>query len=116
MYRLLNVRRRSAFVWIELINYHKDLNFEQYDNDKYLEILFPLKADTVVKFNYRVTTEKLISRAEILESLDEDKTNDILVLASIFTAFLDFVSVKVSVKYNYVEFVYVGVMGKFKKQ
>jgi hypothetical protein len=43
-----------------------------------------------------------------LRSFDEEKTNDILVLASHFNSLLNFGVVKVSVKYNIVEYRYSG--------
>ncbi|MFV5691710.1 hypothetical protein ACM55K_06785 [Flavobacterium sp. LT1R49] len=59
-----------------------------------------------VNFTYTVTDEKLIFRAIILSNFDDERTNDILVLASHFNGLLSFGVVKVSVKYNYVEFEY----------
>jgi len=55
-----------------------------------------------------VSSGNLTFRATILQSFDEEITNDILVLASHFNGLLNFGVVKVSVKYNYVEFVYSG--------
>lgn len=48
----------------------------------------------------------LTFRSTILQSFDEEITNDILVLASHFNGLLSFGVVKVCIKYNYVEFVY----------
>jgi hypothetical protein len=59
-----------------------------------------------VSFTYTVKPDNLLFRATILENFDEELTNDILVLASHFNGLLNFGVVKVSVKYNFVEFVY----------
>jgi len=59
-----------------------------------------------VDFNYAVSSERLLFRSTILQQFDEELTNDILVLASHFNGLLNFGTVKVSVKYNYVEFFY----------
>jgi hypothetical protein len=108
MYRLLNVKNASHFVWIDLIKYHKSSgwNFGQFYNEKYIECGFKVDDINFVEFNYSVTPEKLTFRATILQGFDEEITNDILVLASHFNGLLPFGVVKVSIKYNYVEFVY----------
>lgn len=108
IYRLLNVNRRSEFVWKDLLKNHKNLNFGQFDSDQHIEISYPIEENTVVNFNYSVTNDKLICSAIILYSFDEEKTNDVLVLASHFNGLLSFGMVKVSIKYNYVEFIHAG--------
>lgn len=108
IYRLLNVRRRSEFVWKDLLKYHKDSDFGQFDSDQHIEISYPVEENIVVNFNYSVTGDKLICSALILPSFDEERTNDILVLASHFNGLLNFGMVKVSIKYNYVEFIHAG--------
>jgi hypothetical protein len=84
------------------------LNFGQFDSDQHIEISYPIEDNTVVDFNYRVTNDKLICSAIILHSFDEEKTNEVLVLASHFNGLLNFGMVKVSLKYNYVEFIHAG--------
>lgn len=108
VYRLLNVRRRYEFVWKDLLKYHTDSDFGQFDSDQHIEISYSVEEDTVVNFNYSVTGDKLICSAIILPSFDEEKTNDVLVLASHFNGLLNFGMVKVSIKYNYVEFIHAG--------
>lgn len=110
IYRLLKVKNRSEFVWNDLLKHHKEaeLNFGQFDNDRHTEISFPIENGIVVKFNYSVTNDELQFSSIVLPSFDEEKTNDILVLASHFNGLLNFGVVKVSLKYNYVEFTYSG--------
>lgn len=110
IYRVLNVNKRSEIVWKELIKLQKEEGwiFGQYDNQKYIVTTFNLEDNQGQKFRYDVTENNLEFHTSILEGFDEDKTTDILVLASHFNGLLSFGSVKVSVKYNYVEFVYSG--------
>lgn len=109
IYRIVNVKKCSEFVWKDLIKYYKEsgLNFGQFDIDKRIEIGFEVY-DSFVKLNYTITNDKLIFSAIILNDFDEDKTNDIMVLASHFNGLLNFGVVKVSLKYNYVEFIHSG--------
>jgi hypothetical protein len=95
-------------VWKELIKFHKSSgwNFGQFDNDKHIECGFKVDDTNYVGFNYVVSSGNLTFRATVLQSFNEEITNDILVLASHFNALLNFGVVKVSVKYNYVEFFY----------
>lgn len=108
IYRLLNVKKSSHYVWAELIKFHKSSgwNFGQFDNDRHIECGFKVDDTNYVTFNYIVSSDNLTFRATILQRFDEEITNDILVLASHFNGLLNFGVVKVSVKYNYVEFVY----------
>ena len=108
IYRLLNVKNASQYVWMELIKFHKNAGwkFGQFEKDKLIRVSFEVYEANSVDFNYSVNSGNLIYRAIILESFDEEITNDVLVLASHFNGLLNFGLVKVSVKYNYVEFVY----------
>lgn len=108
IYRLLNVKNASHYVWIELIKFHKNSGwkFGQYDTDKYIECGFKVDDTNYVDFNYAVNSGRLLFRSTILHRFDEEITNDILVLASHFNGLLNFGVVKVSVKYNYVEFIF----------
>ncbi len=108
IYRLLTISKSSQYVWKDLINYHKNSGWRygQFENEKYIECSFKVDETNCVDFNYAVNSGKLVFRSTILPSFDEEATNDILVLASHFNGLLNFGSVKVSVKYNYVEFVY----------
>lgn len=108
IYRVLNVNKSADIVWKELIKFHKSAkwNFGQFDNDKHIECTFAVDDANSVGFNYSVSSDKLTFRATILPRFDEEITNDILVLASHFNGLLSFGVVKVSVKYNYVEFIY----------
>ncbi len=108
IYRIVNVKRSSHFVWIELLKYHRTSGWRygQFENEKYIECSFKVDDTNFVDFNYAVSSGKLVFRSTILPRFDEEATNDILVLASHFNGLLNFGSVKVSVKYNYVEFVY----------
>lgn len=108
IFRTLTVLKSSQYVWKELIKYHKTSGwrFGQFDNDRHIECSFNVDDNNSVDFNYCVNSDNLQFRANILESFDEELTNDILVLASHFNGLLNFGMVKVSVKYNFVEFVY----------
>jgi hypothetical protein len=109
-YRIQNVKRRSEFVWNDLIKYNleKGWRFGQYETEKRIENTFSLDEANSIVFDYTVTENNLKFNALILRSFDEEKTNDILVLASHFNSLLNFGVVKVSVKYNIVEYRYSG--------
>lgn len=108
IYRLLTISKSSQHVWKDLIKYHKRSGWRYglFDNDKHIECGFKVDDTNCVDFNYAVCSGSLLFRATILQNFDEELTNDVLVLASHFNGLLNFGTVKVSVKYNYVEFVY----------
>lgn len=110
IYRLLNVKKRSTIVWQELIKMHKNekWHFGQFDNEKYIVTTFNLKDVKEQKFRYEVTQNSLKFHTFILDSFDEQKTTDIMVLASHLNSLLNFGKVSVNTKYNCVEFVYYG--------
>lgn len=110
IYRLLNVKKRSKIVWEELIKMHKNENwhFGQFDNEKYIVTTFNLKDEKEQKFRYEVTQNSLKYHTFILDSFDEHKTTDIMVLASHLNSLLNFGKVSVNTKYNCVEFVHSG--------
>lgn len=110
IYRLLNVKKRSKIVWEELIKMHKNENwhFGQFDNEKYIITTFNLKDEKEQKFRYEVTQNSLKYHTFILDSFDEHKTTDIMVLASHLNSLLNFGKVSVNTKYNCVEFVHSG--------
>ena len=108
IYRSITISKSSQYVWRDLIKYHKKSGwrFGQFDNDKYIECSFKVDENNYTNFNYIVNSGRLTFRSSILETFDEEHTNDILVLASHFNGLLNFGMVKVSIKYNCVEFVY----------
>jgi hypothetical protein len=108
IYRIVTISKSSKHVWKELIKYHKTSGwrFGQYDNDSHVECSFRVDETNSVDFTYSVHSDNLQFRSIILQRFDEELTNDILVLASHFNGLLHFGVVKVSVKYNFVEFVY----------
>jgi hypothetical protein len=110
IYRLLNVKKRSKIVWEELIKMHKNENwhFGQFDNDKYIVTTFNLKDEKEQKFRYEITQNSLKFHTFILNSFDEHKTTDIMILASHLNSLLNFGKVSVNTKYNCVEFVHYG--------
>ena len=110
IYRLLNVNKSEHYAWIELLKYHKNSGWRygQFDNDKHIECGFKMDDTNFLDFNYAVNSGRLTFRSTILHRFNEEITNDILVLASHFNGLLNFGTVKVSVKYNYVEFIYSG--------
>ncbi|MGL2988260.1 hypothetical protein ACSVH5_11755 [Flavobacterium sp. RSSA_27] len=108
IYRLFNVKKDSHYVWMELIKYHKNSGhtFGQFDKEKYIEGGYKVDDTNGINFTHSICSSELIFSATILQSFDEEFTNDILVLASHFNGILRFGVVKVNVKYNYVEFYY----------
>jgi hypothetical protein len=110
IYRILNVKKRSEFVWKDLIKYNLEQGwrFGQFETEKRIENRFNLDENNLITFNYTVTDHRLEFNAIILKSFDEERTNDILILASHFNGLLNFGLVKVNIKYNYVSFVYSG--------
>jgi hypothetical protein len=110
IYRVLNVKKRSKVVWEELIKMHKNENwhFGQFDNEKYIVTTFNLKDEKEQKFRYEVTQNSLKYHTFILDSFDEHKTIDIMVLASHLNSSLNFGKVSVNTKFNCVEFVHFG--------
>lgn len=110
VYRVLNVKKSSDFVWKELIYHHKKSNwkFGQFDKDKRIECCFTDDDNNAIDFYYNVTSNRLYFTGVILSSFDEERTNDILVLASHFNGLLSFGVVKVNLKNNYVEMEYYG--------
>jgi hypothetical protein len=109
-YRIQHVKRRSEFVWNDLIKYNleKGWRFGQYETEKRIENTFSVDEANSIVFDYTVTYNHLKFSALILRSFDEEKTNDMLVLASHFNSLLNFGLVQVNIKYNYVAFVYAG--------
>ena len=109
-YRILNVKKRSEFVWKDLIKYNqkKGWTFGQYETEKRIETSFSVDENNVLNFNYTVKEEKLAFTSIILSEFDEDKSNDLLLLAAHFNSLLSFGVVIVSTKYNYVGFTHSG--------
>jgi len=110
MYRVLNARKTSDFVWKELISYHKKAGWKygQFEKERQIECRFSVDDSNVLDFYYTITNSKLTFNSIILSKFDEERTNDILVLASHFNGLLNFGVVKVNLKYNFVEFAYSG--------
>lgn len=110
IYRILKVTKRSDFVWKDLIKYNQRNNwkFGQFETEKRIENSFKIDEDNLLDFYQTVTDEKLEFSVFILKSFDEEKTNDLLVLASHFNSLLHFGVVKVSVKHNYVVYIHSG--------
>lgn len=110
IHRLLNVKKRSEIVWKELITLQIEENwyFGQFENEKYILTTFTDKENREQKFRYEITKNNLKFHSFILNSFDEDKTNDILVLASHLNELISFGKVSVSTKYNCVQFIYDG--------
>ncbi len=109
-YRILNVKKRSEFVWKDLIKYNqeKGWTFGQYETEKRIENSFSVDENNVLNFNYTVNENKLAFTSIILDTFDEDKTNELLILAAHFNSLLSFGVVVVSTKYNYVSYTHSG--------
>jgi hypothetical protein len=108
VYRVFTFSKTNNYVWKDLIKYHKrsGWRFGQFDNEKSIECSFKMDDNNYVTFKYTVNSGKLFFSSTILQSFDEEHTNDILVLASHFNNLLNFGVVKVSINYNCVDFVY----------
>jgi hypothetical protein len=109
-YRILNVKKRSEFVWKDLIKYNqeKGWRFGQYEKEKRIENSFSVDENNILDFNYTVNENKLAFTSIILKEFDEDKSNDLLLLAAHFNSLLNLGVVIVSTKYNYVGFTHSG--------
>jgi hypothetical protein len=109
-YRILNVKKRSEFVWKDLIkcNQEKGWRFGQYEKEKRIENSFSVDENNILDFNYTVNENKLAFTSIILKEFDEDKSNDLLLLAAHFNSLLNLGVVIVSTKYNYVGFTHSG--------
>lgn len=109
-YRILNVKDRSEFVWKDLIKYNleKGWRFGQYETEKRIQSTFSVGENNSILFDYTVTDNKLEFSALILKSFEEDKTGDVLVLASHFNNLSNFGVVKVNIRYNFVRYTYSG--------
>jgi hypothetical protein len=68
VYRLLNVRQRSEFVWKDLIEYNleKGWRFGQFETEKRIEIIFNVEENNLITFNYTISYNKLEFSAIIL--------------------------------------------------
>jgi hypothetical protein len=110
IYRLIKVRKRAEFVWHDLIDFSRNngWHFGQFEKDKRIETSFQDEDGQVLKFNYRVTQNNIIFESIILPSFNEDLTTDVMILASHLNTLISFGKVRVNVKYNYVEFVFIG--------
>lgn len=110
MYRVLNPQKAIDYAWLELIKFHNDSQwkFGQFEKEKRISTNFLINEMDSINFNYTVEKYKLLFSSTILKSFDEERTNDVLVLASHFNGLLSFGSVKVNLKYNYVEFLHFG--------
>jgi hypothetical protein len=108
VYRVFTFSKTNNYVWKDLIKYHKrsGWRFGQFDNEESIECSFKIDDTNYVTFKYTVDSDKLFFSSTILQSFDEEHTNDILVLASHFNNLLNFGVVKVSINYNCVDFVY----------
>lgn len=101
-YRILNVKKSSKFVWKDLIKYNqeKGWRFGQYEKEKRIENSFSVDENNVLDFNYTVNENKLAFTSIILKEFDEDKSNNLLLLAAHFNSLLHFGVVIVSTRYN----------------
>lgn len=109
-YRIINVKKRAEFVWKDLIKYNqeKGWSFGHYETEKRIETRFLVDESNILNFYYTVDDGKLAFTSIILSEFDEEKSNELLLLASHFNSLLNFGIVKVSTKYNTVRFTYSG--------
>ena len=108
--RLLQVNRISEIVWNELVKFVKKtgLPYEQYDNEKYIETTFSGEEESSIKFQYKITRQKLVFNAVILSDYDVDNTHDIMILSSHFNSLLNFGVVWVDTNSRLVRYEYSG--------
>lgn len=106
IYRLINLRKSSYYVWKDLVKYHKESgwNFGQYDHEMNIRCLFAINDNRSLNFSYTVEKKSLIFSAIILHSFDEERTNDVMVLASHFNSLLNYGVVRVNLYNNYIEY------------
>lgn len=109
-YRILNIKKRSEFVWNDLLKFNQNTgwSFGQFESEKRIENTFAVDDDNSLDFHYIVTEDELEFKAIILKSFDVERTNDILVLAAHFNSLLTLGIVRVNTKYNFIEYTYYG--------
>jgi len=105
IYGLLNASKSDSIVWKKLVQMHKKSGwkFKRYEEEKTICRYFDIDGSDRLDFAYTIKEEKLLFRAMVLPSFDEEITNAILVLAAHFNGLLNFGIVKVNVKDNCVE-------------
>jgi hypothetical protein len=108
IYVILNASKSDTIVWKKLEQMHKKSGwkFKRYEDEKTICRYFYIDDSDRLDFAYTIKEEKLLFRAMVLPSFDEEITNAILVLASHFNGLLSFGIVKVNVKDNCVEMRY----------
>ncbi|MBP6756829.1 MAG: hypothetical protein KA210_11835 [Bacteroidia bacterium] len=106
VYRSITIKKSAIYVWNELLKYHKngDWRYGQYEN--YVDCNFNVDDTNTLRFIYEVENTGLTFRSFILVDFDEEISTQLLILASHFNNLLTFGSVKVNLKYHYVEFSY----------
>ena len=102
IYRLINKKNTSHFVWKELINYHatKGLKFGQYEKEKQIVCSYKMNDNHSANFDYYLYDGELYFRSIILSSFDDERTHDVLLLASHFNNLINFGIVKVNMRDN----------------
>ena len=106
IYRLLTVSKSSQYVWKELIKYHKESgwNYGQFEQEKNIRCLFAINEQRSLNFSYTVEQNSLHFNSIILHSFDEERTNDVMILASHFNNLLNYGVVRVNLNNNYIEY------------
>ena len=106
IYRLLNSKKTSHYVWKELIKYHKESgwNYGLFEQEKNIRCLFAINEHQSLNFSYTVKESSLNFNAIILHSFDEERTNDVMILASHFNNLLNYGVVRVNLSNNYIEY------------
>jgi len=106
IYRLLNYKRTSHYVWKELIQYHKESgwNYGLFEQEKNIRCLFAINEQQSLNFSYTIKESSLNFNAIILHSFDEERTNDVMILASHFNNLLNYGVVRVNLSNNYIAY------------
>lgn len=106
IYRLLTISKSSQYVWKELIKYHKESgwNYGQFEQEKNIRCLFAINEQRSLNFSYTVEQNSLHFNSIILHSFDEERTNDVMILASHFNNLLNYGVVRVNLSNNYIEY------------
>ena len=105
--RVSTLSKKEKYVWNDLIQLLDELqlNYSRNDAEKtiYLSMSFN-EESTVVSFRFTLYGRSLTASALIIDSIDVEKTNDMLVLASHMNAMLPVGNVLVNASKGYIEY------------
>jgi len=76
------------------------LKFWHYDTDRYVVCSYKIDEFQFIDFNYYIKDGCLNLRSILLPCFEEDRTQDVLILASHFNSLLNYGVVRVSIRNN----------------